>query len=99
MLADTEAADFDRVIAVNLRGCFLNRREFARRSHEGRIVNFASELALLGREDLVAYCVSKGAILSVDQGACPRTGLRHSGQRRRAGSDCDRHDQPRQHEP
>ncbi len=64
-LRDTAAADFDRVIAVNLRGCFLNCREFARRSSEGRIVNIASELALLGREDLVAYCASKGAILSL----------------------------------
>ncbi|MDO6586087.1 glucose 1-dehydrogenase [Salipiger sp. 1_MG-2023] len=64
-LRDTSAGDFDKVIAVNLRGCFLNCREFSRRSDAGRIINIASELALVGRADLVAYCASKGAILSL----------------------------------
>jgi len=65
-LAETEAADFDRVIAVNLRGTFLCAREFVRRrSGPGRIINMASDLGLLGREDMAAYPASKGAIIAL----------------------------------
>ncbi|MGC9369353.1 MAG: SDR family NAD(P)-dependent oxidoreductase [Paracoccaceae bacterium] len=64
-LPETEVADFDRVIAVNLRGTFLNAREFVRRSGEGRIINIASDLGILGREDMAAYTASKGAIISL----------------------------------
>lgn len=64
-LAETSAEDFDRVIAVNLRGCFLCSREFVRRGTTGRIVNIASDLGLLGREDMVAYTASKGGIIAM----------------------------------
>jgi len=64
-LAETEAEAFDRVIAVNLRGTFLNAREFVRRSGKGRIINIASDLGILGREDMAAYTASKGAIISL----------------------------------
>ncbi|WP_212523325.1 3-oxoacyl-ACP reductase family protein [Actibacterium sp. MT2.3-13A] len=64
-LAETEAADFDRVIAVNLRGTFLAAREFVRRGGAGRIINIASDLGLLGREHMVAYTASKGGIISL----------------------------------
>ena len=64
-LAQTEVEDFDRVIGVNLRGCFLFGREFARRNETGRIVNVASDLALLGRKNMSAYSASKGAIISM----------------------------------
>jgi len=64
-LAETEAAEFDRVIAVNLRGTFLASREFVRRGSAGRIINIASDLGLLGREHMAAYTASKGAIISL----------------------------------
>ncbi|WP_127115190.1 SDR family NAD(P)-dependent oxidoreductase [Shimia sediminis] len=64
-LAETTIEDFDSVIAVNLRGCFLFGREFVRNSQTGRIINVASDLALLGREGMSAYAASKGAILSM----------------------------------
>lgn len=64
-LAETEAADFDRVIAVNLRGGFLCSREFVRRTQTGRIVNIASDLGLLGREDMLAYTASKGGVIAM----------------------------------
>lgn len=65
-LAKTDAADFDRVIAVNLRGSFLNAREFVRRRQgPGRIVNIASDLGIIGREDMAAYTASKGAIIAL----------------------------------
>jgi 3-oxoacyl-[acyl-carrier protein] reductase len=67
-LLETSAADFDRVIGVNLRGAFLVGREALRimvRQGSGRIINIASELAYLGRENCSIYCASKGGILSM----------------------------------
>jgi 3-oxoacyl-[acyl-carrier protein] reductase len=67
-LLETTAADFDRLIAVNLRGAFLVGREALRamvRRGEGRIINIASELAYLGRANCSVYCGSKGGILSM----------------------------------
>ena len=64
-LAETSAAEFDRVIAVNLRGPFLCSREFVRRSPTGRIVNIASDLGHLGREGMAAYCASKGGVIAL----------------------------------
>lgn len=64
-VADTQMADFDRVMAVNLRGTFLSCRAFARRASAGRIVNIASDLGVLGREKMSAYTASKGAVISL----------------------------------
>ncbi|MCE2518289.1 MAG: SDR family oxidoreductase [Alphaproteobacteria bacterium] len=61
--------DFDRVIAVNLRGTFLVGREAIRQmllhGRSGRIVNIASDLGYLGRARYASYCASKGAVLSL----------------------------------
>jgi 3-oxoacyl-[acyl-carrier protein] reductase len=67
-LLETTAEDFDRLIGVNLRGAFLVGREALRimtRQGEGRVINIASELAYLGRENCSVYCASKGGILSM----------------------------------
>jgi 3-oxoacyl-[acyl-carrier protein] reductase len=67
-LLETTAADFDRLIGVNLRGAFLVGREALRimvRQGSGRVINIASELAYLGRENCSIYCASKGGILSM----------------------------------
>ena len=67
-LLDTSAADFDRLIGVNLRGVFLVGREAIRvmtRQRKGRVINIASELAYLGRENCSVYCASKGGVLSM----------------------------------
>jgi 3-oxoacyl-[acyl-carrier protein] reductase len=67
-LLETTVADFDHLIAINLRGTFLVGREALRvmvRQRRGRIVNIASELAYLGCERMSAYCASKGAVLSL----------------------------------
>lgn len=64
-LRETAAADFDRVIAVNLRGAFLTAREAARRMDRGRIIFTASDLGLLGRADMAAYCASKGGVIAL----------------------------------
>jgi 3-oxoacyl-[acyl-carrier protein] reductase len=67
-LLETTAADFDRLLGVNLRGAFLVGREALRvmaRRREGRVINLASELAYLGRANCSAYCASKGGVLSM----------------------------------
>ena len=67
-LLETTAADFDRVIGVNLRGVFLVGREALRimaSQGSGRVINIASELAYLGREDYSVYCASKGGVISM----------------------------------
>jgi len=64
-LAETDVAEFDRVIAVNLRGTFLASRAFVRRTNKGRIINIASDLGILGREEMAAYTASKGAVIAL----------------------------------
>jgi 3-oxoacyl-[acyl-carrier protein] reductase len=67
-LLETSAAEFDRLIAVNLRGTFLVGREALRvmaRERRGRVINIASELAYLGCEHMSVYCASKGAVVSL----------------------------------
>jgi 3-oxoacyl-[acyl-carrier protein] reductase len=67
-LLETTAADFDRLLGVNLRGAFLVGREALRamaRRGEGRVINIASELAYLGRANCSVYCASKGGVLSL----------------------------------
>ena len=67
-LLETSVAEFDRLLAVNLRGTFLVGREALRvmaAQRRGRIVNIASELAYLGCERMSVYCASKGAVVSL----------------------------------
>jgi len=67
-LLETAAGEFDRLIAVNLRGTFLVGREALRvmtRQRRGRVINIASELAYLGCERMSVYCASKGAVVSL----------------------------------
>jgi len=62
-------ADFDRVIAVNLRGTFLCSQSFARRMVEagqrGAIVNIASTRAFMSEPGTEAYSASKGGIVAL----------------------------------
>ncbi|MCJ7765643.1 MAG: 3-oxoacyl-ACP reductase FabG [Thiovulaceae bacterium] len=68
-LVETQVDDFDKVINVNLRGCFLVNREAARhmkgQGDGGNIINIASDLGYLGRENMVSYCASKGGVISL----------------------------------
>ncbi len=70
--ADTSAAEFMRVLSVNLLGTFLVGREAlkyfrpaTRDEDKPRIINTASELAHLGREEYAAYTASKGGVVTL----------------------------------
>jgi NAD(P)-dependent dehydrogenase (short-subunit alcohol dehydrogenase family) len=66
-----KAKDFDRVIAVNLRGTFLCSQGFARhmaRRGAGAIVNVASTRAYMSEAGTEAYTASKGGIVALTHG-------------------------------
>lgn len=70
--ADCSLDNFDRVIAVNLRGAFLCMREQLRRMQDqgrGAIVNMASVAGLVGFAGLPAYCASKGGVVQLTRAA------------------------------
>lgn len=66
------AADFDRVIAVNLRGTFLCSQYTAQRMVEhgrgGAIINIASTRAFMSEPGTEAYTASKGGIVALTHG-------------------------------
>jgi NAD(P)-dependent dehydrogenase (short-subunit alcohol dehydrogenase family) len=63
---DLEEKDFDRVLAVNLKGVFLAgqaaARQMVKQGGGGSIVNMSSVNAVLAIPNQVPYVVSKGAI-------------------------------------
>ena len=64
----TTAADWDHVLAVNLRGPFLLCQAVGRRLAErggGSIINVASQLGLVGMAGRPAYTASKGALINL----------------------------------
>jgi NAD(P)-dependent dehydrogenase (short-subunit alcohol dehydrogenase family) len=68
LLADTSDEDFDRVIAVNLRGTFLGMKFQIRQmlgAGGGAIVNTASNAGLRGVKRLSAYTASKHGIVGL----------------------------------
>lgn len=61
-------AEWDRTLAINLKGAFLMARAVAPAMLErkaGRIVNMASQAAVIGIEGHVAYCASKAGIVGM----------------------------------
>jgi NAD(P)-dependent dehydrogenase (short-subunit alcohol dehydrogenase family) len=61
-------AEWDRTLAINLKGAFLMARAVAPGMLErkaGRIVNMASQAAIIGIEGHVAYCASKAGIVGM----------------------------------
>jgi 3-oxoacyl-[acyl-carrier protein] reductase len=76
---DIPVEQWDRVIAVHLRGTFLMTREvlpqmYARGS--GRIINTASQLAYKGAPGFAHYTAAKGAILSFTRSVALEIGAR-----------------------
>lgn len=66
-----KAKDFDRVVAVNLRGTFLCSQGFARHMEKrgrGAIVNIASTRAFMSEAGTEAYTASKGGIVALTHG-------------------------------
>ena len=63
-------ADWDAVIGTNLKGTFFCAQAAARLMIPrggGRIINVASQLAVVASENRAAYCSSKGGVASLTQ--------------------------------
>lgn len=75
----TPLADFDRLMAVNVRGVFLCTQAAVRRMKEGgrggAIVNLASIASKVALADRFAYAATKGAVLMMTRAvACDHVG-------------------------
>jgi len=66
-LDETDMADFDAVMAVNVRGSFLVSKYALRllKVRGGSILNLSSGVATTGLRNRAAYTASKGAVLSL----------------------------------
>lgn len=70
--ADCTLENFDRVIAVNLRGVFLCMKyaiPLLLESGGGSIINNASVAGLVGFPSVAAYCASKGGVIQLTRAA------------------------------
>jgi NAD(P)-dependent dehydrogenase (short-subunit alcohol dehydrogenase family) len=67
-MEEIDAASWDRVMSVNVRGTWLMSRACLpalKASKTGRIVNVASDTALWGAPRLMHYVASKGAVMAM----------------------------------
>jgi NAD(P)-dependent dehydrogenase (short-subunit alcohol dehydrogenase family) len=75
---DLTVDDFDRVMRTNVRGAFLWARaaigQMRTQRDRGVVVNVASNFAFVGATDAVAYCTSKGAVVSMSQALAVEVG-------------------------
>ncbi|HTZ73104.1 MAG TPA: SDR family oxidoreductase [Candidatus Aquilonibacter sp.] len=65
---NTDAAEFDRVIATNVRAPFLLIKAALphfRKQGGGRVINIGSVNAYCGERNLFAYSISKGALMTL----------------------------------
>ncbi len=65
---ETTEADWDRMLAVDLKAVFLVCRAFVPgmlSKGSGAIVNIASDLGLLGRERYAPYCAAKAGVIGL----------------------------------
>jgi len=66
LVEDLPLADWDRVLAVNLRGTFLCTKAFLGTMLDqgsGRIINIASQLGQIGGTEVAHYAASKAAVI------------------------------------
>lgn len=65
---DLTEADWDRVLNVDLKGVFFCAQAVGRQmisQKQGKIINLASILGLVGDRQVLPYCVSKGGVIQM----------------------------------
>lgn len=71
-VVNTSEEDFDRVMAVNLKGVFLGMKyaiPVMRAQSSGSIINMSSIGGLAGLYDRAAYCAAKGGVATLTKAA------------------------------
>ena len=79
LLAGMREEDFDRVLEVNLKGCFNTMRHLSRqllKQRGGRIVNLSSVSGIMGNPGQANYCASKAGIIGLTKSAARELGSR-----------------------
>jgi NAD(P)-dependent dehydrogenase (short-subunit alcohol dehydrogenase family) len=68
-ILDSTEEEFDKVIAVSLKGPYLVTKyvaaQMVKQSRGGRIVNFGSTSGLIGRADGIAYAAAKAGVINM----------------------------------
>jgi len=68
-ILDSTEAEFDKVIAVSLKGPYLVTHSVAaqmvRQGRGGKIVNFGSTSGMIGRADGIAYAAAKAGVINM----------------------------------
>ena len=71
--------DFDKVIAVNLKGCFNTIKHLSRqllKQRSGKIINISSVTGVMGNAGQANYCASKAGIIGLTKSAARELGSR-----------------------
>ncbi len=79
LLMKMKEEDFDRVIAVNLKGAFLCMKEVSRlmmKQRYGRIVNVSSVVGLHGNAGQMNYAASKAGVIGMTKSMAKELGSR-----------------------
>lgn len=79
-MADLDAATWDHVMAVNVRGVWhttVAAQPHLAASGSGRVVNLASDTALWGAPRLMAYVASKGAVIAMTRSMARELGAQN----------------------
>ncbi len=80
LLLKMSEADFDAVIAVNLKGTFNTTKAITRqmmKQRYGRIINIASIVGVIGNAGQANYCASKAGIIGMTKSAARELATRN----------------------
>ena len=79
LLAGMSEEDFDRVLDVNLKGCFNTMRFLSKqmlKQRSGKIINLSSVTGIIGNPGQANYCASKAGIIGLTKSAAKELGSR-----------------------
>ncbi|MBD5547085.1 MAG: 3-oxoacyl-[acyl-carrier-protein] reductase [Lachnospiraceae bacterium] len=79
LLMKMSEEDFDRVIDVNLKGCFNTMRHVSRqllKQKSGKIINISSVSGVMGNPGQANYCASKAGVIGLTKSAARELGSR-----------------------
>lgn len=79
LLMKMSEKDFDRVIDVNLKGCFNTMRHVSRqllKQRSGKVINISSVTGVMGNAGQANYCASKAGIIGLTKSAARELGSR-----------------------